>query len=83
MVPPFFDFLQAFTIQDVADIFQLARPLSHLALLDASSPKGRAFGSPRKLHLFAKASPFEERLPPRRGKMSRSDKRGSVARRKP
>ena len=23
-----------------------------------SSPKGRAFGSPRKLHLFAKASPF-------------------------
>ena len=29
-----------------------------------SSPKGRAFGSPRKLHLFAKASPFEERLPP-------------------
>ena len=44
----------------------------------ASSPKGRAFGSPRKLHLFAKASPFEERLPPDRGKMSRSDKRGSV-----
>ena len=25
---------------------------------------------------FAKASPFEERLPPRRGKMSQSDKRG-------
>ena len=24
----------------------------------ASSPKGRALGSPRKLHLFAKASPF-------------------------
>ena len=24
----------------------------------ASSPKGRAFGSPRRLHLFAKASPF-------------------------
>ena len=24
----------------------------------ASSPKGRAFGSPHKLHLFAKASPF-------------------------
>ena len=23
-----------------------------------SSPKGRALGSPRKLHLFAKASPF-------------------------
>ena len=69
----------------------------------ASSPKGRALGSPRKLHLFtksfpfkerlsaqgglrcnrklcryAKASPFEERLPPRRGKMSHSDKKGSV-----
>jgi hypothetical protein len=48
MVPPFFDFLQAFTIQDVADIFQLARPLSHLALLDASSPKGRALGKEMK-----------------------------------
>ena len=24
----------------------------------ASSPKGRAFGNPHKLHLFAKASPF-------------------------
>ena len=44
----------------------------------ASSPKVGALGSPRKLHLFAKASPFEERLPPRRGKMSRNDKRGSV-----
>ena len=43
-----------------------------------SSPKVGALGSPRKLHLYAKASPFEERLPPRRGKMSRSDKRGSV-----
>ena len=27
-------------------------------------PKVGALGSPRKLHLFAKASPFEERLPP-------------------
>ena len=44
----------------------------------ASSPKVGALGSPRKVHLFAKASPFEERLPPRRGKMSRSDKKGSV-----
>ena len=44
----------------------------------ASSPKVGALGSPRKLHLFAKASPFEERLPPRRGKMSHSDKKGSV-----
>ena len=29
---------------------------------------------------FARSSPFEERLPPRRGKMSRSDKRGNLAR---
>ena len=32
-----------------------ARPLRRLR---ASSPKGRALGNPRKLHLFAKASPF-------------------------
>ena len=51
---------------------------SQSSLRDASSPKVGALGSPRKVHLFAKASPFEERLPPRRGKMSRSDKRGSV-----
>ena len=43
-----------------------------------SSPRGRAFGSPRKLHLFAKASPFEERLPPRRGKMSPQGTKGGV-----
>ena len=29
-----------------------------LRRLRASSPKGRAFGSPHKLHLFAKVSPF-------------------------
>ena len=51
---------------------------SQSSLRDASSPKVGALGNPRKVHLFAKASPFEERLPPRRGKMSRSDKRGSV-----
>ena len=49
---------------------------SQSSLCDASSPKVGALGSPRKVHLFAKASPLEERLPPRRGKMSRSDKRG-------
>ena len=52
------------------------RPLRLISF--ASSPKVGALGSPRKLHLFAKASPFEERLPPRRGKMSHSDKKGSV-----
>ena len=33
----------------------------------------------KKVSGSALASPFEERLPPLRGKMSRSDKRGSVA----
>ena len=33
-----------------------------------------------KVSGFAKGSPFEERLPPRRGKMSCSDKRGNLAR---
>jgi len=31
---------------------------SQSSLRDASSPKVGALGSPRKLHLFAKASPF-------------------------
>ena len=57
----------------------LAVSPSQSSLRDASSPKVGALGSPRKVHLFAKASPFEERLPPHRGKMSRSDKRGSVS----
>ena len=32
---------------------------------------------------FARGSPFEERLPPRRGKMSRSDKRGNLDAKRP
>ena len=44
----------------------------------SSSPKGRASGETGNFAWTAKASPFEERLPPLRGKMSRSDKRGSV-----
>ena len=31
---------------------------SQSSLRDASSPEGGALGSPRKVHLFAKASPF-------------------------
>ena len=52
----------------------------------ASSLKEGAFGIAAQLLLnckvydFARGSPFEERLPPRRGKMSRSDKRGNLAR---
>ena len=49
---------------------QRPRPLRLLPLVASTSPKGRGFGSPRKVSGFAKGSPFEERLPPRRGKMS-------------
>ena len=49
-------------------------------------PTGEALAKPQalrfdwKLCRYAKGSPFEERLPPFRGKMSRSDKRGNLAR---
>ena len=49
------------------------------SLRDATSPKGRGLGKEMKFAWTAKGSPFEERLPPLRGKMSRSDKRGSLA----
>ena len=42
----------------------------------ASSPKVGALGSPRKLHLFAKASPFEARLPPAGGRCRAATKGG-------
>ena len=38
--------------------FLLAASPSQSSLRDASSPKVGALGSPRKVHLFAKASPF-------------------------
>ena len=49
-------------------------------LRKSTSPKGRGLGKEMKFAGTAKGSPFEERLPPRRGKMSRSDKRGNLAR---
>ena len=49
------------------------RPLS-LALL-GSSPKGRASGDPCRLHLFAKASPFD-RLPPAGGRCRHRRQKG-------
>ncbi len=49
---------------------------SQSSLRDASSPKVGALGSPRKVHLFAKASPFEERLPPAGGRCRAATKRG-------
>ena len=42
-------------------------------------PKVEGLGNPRKVSGFARGSPFEERLPPVRGKMSRSDKKGNLA----
>ena len=42
----------------VADAFILAGSPSQSSLRDASSPKVGALGSPHKVHLFAKASPF-------------------------
>ena len=60
------------------------RPLSQALPGLPALPKGEPLAKPqalrgnRELYLYAQASPFEERLPPRRGKMSRSDKRGSV-----
>ena len=41
--------------------------------------KGKELGKKMKLAGTAKGSHFEERLPPLRGKMSRSDKRGSLS----
>ena len=41
--------------------------------------KGKRLGKKMKLAGTAKGSHFEERLPPLRGKMSRSDKRGSLS----
>ena len=46
------------TLLFVADAFTLAGSPSQSSLRDASSPKVGALGSPHKVHLFAKASPF-------------------------
>ena len=51
-----------------------ASPLRHL-WRDATSPKVRGLGNPRKRHLFAKGSPLWERLPPAGGRCRVSDKR--------
>ena len=49
---------------------QRARPLRLLTAFASTSPKGRGLGKEMKLVWTAKGSPFEERLPPLRGKMS-------------
>ncbi len=50
---------------------------SQSSLRDASSPERGSFICADRQ--TAKSSPREERLPPERGKMSRSDKRGNLA----
>ena len=52
-------------------------PLSS-SLRDATFPKGTAFGGSVKVCDIAQRRPLEGRLPPLRGKMSRSDKRGNL-----
>ena len=47
--------------------------------LRASSPKGTPLRDAGSFIATPKSRPLEGRLPPLRGKMSRSDKRGSVA----
>ena len=42
----------------------------------ATSPKGRGLGKEMKFAWTAKGSHFEERLPPRRGKMVRKRQKG-------
>ena len=54
-------------------------PLSLLTAFAASSPKGTPLRYAENLAATTKSRPLEGRLPPERGKMSRSDKRGSVA----
>ena len=41
-----------------AALWEAGSPSQSMPIGLDSSPKGRALGSPRKLHLFAKASPF-------------------------
>ena len=45
----------------------------------ATFPKGTAFSGGDKISGIAIRRPLEGRLPPLRGKMSRSDKRGNLA----
>jgi len=52
------------------------RPLRLLTTFASTSPKGRGLGKEMKLAWTAKGSPFEERLPPRRGKMARKRQKG-------
>ena len=54
-------------------------PFRLLPLVAATFPKGTAFGGGGKVSGIAQRRPLEGRLPPLRGKMSRSDKRGNLA----
>ena len=57
----------------------LGKVASPQAMTEGVLPGKHTLHLSRKLHHYAKGSPFEERLPPLRGKMSHSDKRGNLA----
>ena len=54
------------------------RPLRLLTTFASTSPKGRGLGKEMKFAWTAKGSPFEERLPPLRGKMSPQVTKGGI-----
>ena len=58
-------------------LMKIARSLCHRCAMP-DSPKVGGLGIPRKVLGFAKGSPFEERLPPLRGKMSPQVTKGGI-----
>ena len=58
----------------------VSTPFRLAATRQSTFPKGTAFGGGDKVSGIAIRRPLEGRLPPLRGKMSRSDKRGNLAR---
>ena len=77
MAPPHGNqFLQLDPEQKRRASSRVTDPLSLLALLDASSPKGGAFCH---LPVSTDKAPLRGKTSPGRGKMSRSDKRGNLA----
>ena len=71
--PPSLPEIVIFFARGEIDPFRLA------ASRQATFPKGTAFGGGDKVSGSAQRRPLEGRLPPLRGKMSRSDKRGNLA----
>ena len=74
--PPGIAFSRVESWRKTAALGRAGSPSQSMPIGLDSSPKGRAFGSPRKLHLFAKASPFD-RLPPTGGRCRLRDRKGN------